>query len=90
MCLNKLLKSIWDDDSFKIYKQHLINNLLPLQVRFSPNFCCHTWAVTGGGAGLVRLHCLRGTISMPLNMTPETKAHFRALYPLEEPEAGDC
>lgn len=64
------------------------HNLLPLQVRFSPNFCCHTWVVSGGRAGLVRLHCLRGMFSTPSNMTSESEAYFHALYSSEGPEAS--
>ncbi|XP_068199205.1 general transcription factor 3C polypeptide 2 [Antennarius striatus] len=33
------------------------------KVRFSPNLCSHTWVVSGGQAGLVRLICLRGLLT---------------------------
>ncbi|KAF3850228.1 hypothetical protein F7725_019947, partial [Dissostichus mawsoni] len=32
------------------------------KVRFNPNLCCHTWLVSGGQAGLVRIICLRSMI----------------------------
>lgn len=70
------------------HNHYLLHNLPPLQVRFSPNFCCHTWVVSGGRTGLVRLHCLRGMFSTPVNMTSESKAYFHTLYSfIKEPEA---
>lgn len=63
------------------------SNHLPPQVRFSPNMCSHTWVVSGGRTGLVRLNCLKGLISAPVkNMTSESKAHFDALYPTKDPQ----
>lgn len=57
-----------------------------LQVRFSPNLCCHTWVVSGGRTGLVRLHCLRGMFSTLGTMSGESKAPFHTLCPLQEPQ----
>lgn len=37
----------------------------PWKVRFSPNLDCHSWLVSGGQSGLVRLHCLAALASSP-------------------------
>ncbi|XP_070844275.1 general transcription factor 3C polypeptide 2 [Chaetodon trifascialis] len=52
------------------------------KVRFNPNMCCHTWVVSGGQAGLVRLHCLSSMItSQAKTMISESQAQFNTLYP---------
>ncbi|XP_044024943.1 general transcription factor 3C polypeptide 2 [Siniperca chuatsi] len=59
------------------------------KVRFNPNMCCHTWVVSGGQTGLVRLHCLRSMISSQAKkMISENQAQFNALYsPKDQKEA---
>uniref|UniRef100_A0A3Q3X5Z4 Uncharacterized protein n=1 Tax=Mola mola TaxID=94237 RepID=A0A3Q3X5Z4_MOLML len=47
------------------------------KVRFSPNMCSHTWVVSGGRTGLVRLLCLKGMNSTPVNSKSESKAEFK-------------
>ncbi|XP_041815137.1 general transcription factor 3C polypeptide 2 [Chelmon rostratus] len=57
------------------------------KVRFNPNMCCHTWVVSGGQAGLVRLNCLRSMISSQAkDMILENQAQFNTLYPPKDPE----
>ncbi|XP_039981813.1 general transcription factor 3C polypeptide 2 [Xiphias gladius] len=59
------------------------------KVRFNPNMNCHTWVVSGGQTGLVRLNCLRSMISSHVkNMISENQAQFDALYsPRDQKEA---
>uniref|UniRef100_A0A8D0A1X9 General transcription factor IIIC, polypeptide 2, beta n=1 Tax=Sander lucioperca TaxID=283035 RepID=A0A8D0A1X9_SANLU len=60
------------------------------QVRFNPNMCCHTWVVSAGQTGLVRLNCLRTMISSHAQkIISENQAQFNALYsPKEQKEAN--
>uniref|UniRef100_A0A3P9I9F1 General transcription factor IIIC, polypeptide 2, beta n=1 Tax=Oryzias latipes TaxID=8090 RepID=A0A3P9I9F1_ORYLA len=51
------------------------------KVRFSPNMSSHVWLVSGGQAGLLRLHCLRSLISPNARkMIQESRSHFSALH----------
>ncbi|XP_070782154.1 general transcription factor 3C polypeptide 2 [Enoplosus armatus] len=59
------------------------------KVRFNPNMCCHTWVVSAGHTGLVRLNCLRSMITCRAKkMISENQAQFNALYsPKDQKEA---
>ncbi|XP_051265270.1 general transcription factor 3C polypeptide 2 [Dicentrarchus labrax] len=59
------------------------------KVRFNPNMCCHTWVVSAGHTGLVKLNCLRGIItSQSKKIISENQAQFNALYsPKDQKEA---
>ncbi|CAI7934848.1 general transcription factor 3C polypeptide 2 isoform X2 [Podarcis lilfordi] len=59
------------------------------KVRFSPNLACHTWLLSGGQSGLVRLHCLQALASPPSRkLLRECQAHFSAMFDLEEQANG--
>ncbi|XP_061481968.1 general transcription factor 3C polypeptide 2 isoform X3 [Rhineura floridana] len=54
------------------------------KVRFSPNLNCHSWLVSGGQSGLVRLHCLRALASPPSRkLLLECQAQFSAMFDSE-------
>ncbi|XP_071323756.1 general transcription factor 3C polypeptide 2 isoform X2 [Trachinotus anak] len=56
------------------------------KVRFNPNMSCHTWVVTAGQTGLVRLNCLRSMISPHVkDMISKNQAQFNTLYSPKEP-----
>ncbi|XP_026174751.1 general transcription factor 3C polypeptide 2 isoform X2 [Mastacembelus armatus] len=59
------------------------------KVRFNPNMNCHTWVVSGGRTGLVRLNCLKSMISSSAKkMISEHQAQFSTLYsPRDQEEA---
>ncbi|NXW25518.1 TF3C2 factor, partial [Circaetus pectoralis] len=51
------------------------------KVRFSPNLDSHGWLVSGGQAGIVRVHCLVGLASgVGRQLLPERRARFSSLY----------
>ncbi|GAA6235645.1 general transcription factor 3C polypeptide 2 isoform X1 [Lates japonicus] len=51
------------------------------KVRFNVNMNCHTWVVSAGQTGLVRLNCLRSMISTQVKkMISENQAQFNELY----------
>uniref|UniRef100_A0A8C8SLN1 General transcription factor 3C polypeptide 2 n=1 Tax=Pelusios castaneus TaxID=367368 RepID=A0A8C8SLN1_9SAUR len=51
------------------------------KVRFSPNLDSHGWLVSGGQAGIVRVHCLLGLISpVGRKLLQERRAQFSAMY----------
>ncbi|XP_053239940.1 general transcription factor 3C polypeptide 2 isoform X3 [Podarcis raffonei] len=55
------------------------------KVRFSPNLACHTWLLSGGQSGLVRLHCLQALASPPSRkLLRECQAQFSAMFDMEE------
>ncbi|XP_054473974.1 general transcription factor 3C polypeptide 2 [Anoplopoma fimbria] len=57
------------------------------KVRFNPNLCCHTWLVSGGQSGLVRINCLRAMISSQAKtIISENQAQFNALYSPKDQE----
>ncbi|KAA8582879.1 hypothetical protein FQN60_015425 [Etheostoma spectabile] len=59
-------------------------------VRFNPNMCCHTWVVSAGQTGLVRLNCLRTMItSHAKKIISENQAQFNALYSPKEQEKAN-
>ena len=55
-------------------------------MRFSPNMCSHTWLVSGGRTGLVRLICLKGINNTPVNSKSESKAELEDQDSVKEPE----
>ncbi|XP_068868081.1 general transcription factor 3C polypeptide 2 isoform X2 [Aphelocoma coerulescens] len=51
------------------------------KVRFSPNLDSQGWLVSGGQAGIVRVHCLAGLASsVGHQLLPECRARFSFLY----------
>ncbi|NXX76021.1 TF3C2 factor, partial [Urocolius indicus] len=51
------------------------------KVRFSPNLDSHGWLVSGGQAGIVRVHCLTGlTCGVGHQLLSERRARFTSLY----------
>ncbi|XP_062979732.1 general transcription factor 3C polypeptide 2 [Elgaria multicarinata webbii] len=59
------------------------------KVRFSPNLDCHSWLVSGGQSGLVRLHCLRALASPPSRkLLLECQAEFSAMFEAQAPPGG--
>ncbi|KAM6280089.1 general transcription factor 3C polypeptide 2 isoform 4-T4 [Porphyrio hochstetteri] len=49
------------------------------KVRFSPNLDAGAWLVSGGQAGIVRLHCLAGLATgLSRELLPERRARFRS------------
>uniref|UniRef100_A0A8D2IZ52 General transcription factor 3C polypeptide 2 n=1 Tax=Varanus komodoensis TaxID=61221 RepID=A0A8D2IZ52_VARKO len=59
------------------------------QVRFSPNLDCHSWLVSGGQSGLVRLHCLRALASpASRKLLLECQVQFSAIFDAEGPPAS--
>ncbi|XP_061846350.1 general transcription factor 3C polypeptide 2 [Colius striatus] len=51
------------------------------KVRFSPNLDSHGWLVSGGQAGIVRVHCLTGlACGVSHQLLSERRAHFSSLY----------
>ncbi|KAK5852620.1 hypothetical protein PBY51_006472 [Eleginops maclovinus] len=58
------------------------------KVRFNPNLCCHTWLVSGGQAGLVRIICLRSMISAQAKkIISEKQTQFNQKYATKQKEA---
>ncbi|XP_056150175.1 general transcription factor 3C polypeptide 2 [Lampris incognitus] len=60
-------------------------DLMPLaalhKVRFNPNMSSHTWVVSAGQAGLVRVHCLKSMNNSDIQkMIDENKAQYNAQY----------
>ncbi|XP_034555359.1 general transcription factor 3C polypeptide 2 [Notolabrus celidotus] len=50
------------------------------KVRFNPNMLCHTWLVSAGQTGVVRLNCLRSMLSSETKkMMSRSKAKFSTL-----------
>lgn len=50
-------------------------------MRFSPNLDSQGWLVSGGQAGIVRVHCLAGLASsVGHQLLPECRARFSFLY----------
>ncbi|XP_077186150.1 general transcription factor 3C polypeptide 2 isoform X2 [Paroedura picta] len=59
------------------------------KVRFSPNLDCHSWLVSGGQSGIVRVHCLRALASPPSRkLLLECQAQFSAMFQAEDQEDG--
>ncbi|KAM4633588.1 general transcription factor 3C polypeptide 2 [Polymixia lowei] len=61
------------------------------KVHFNPNMSGHTWVLSAGQAGLVRVHCLRNMNSSHIQkMVSESQAQFNALFsPQEQGEEVD-
>ncbi|KAK1888846.1 General transcription factor 3C polypeptide 2 [Dissostichus eleginoides] len=58
------------------------------KVRFNPNLCCHTWLVSGGQAGLVRIICLRSMIcSQSKKIISEKQTQFNKQNATKQTEA---
>ncbi|XP_060107240.1 general transcription factor 3C polypeptide 2 isoform X2 [Heteronotia binoei] len=59
------------------------------RVRFSPNLDCHSWLVSGGQSGIVRVHCLRALAS-PLSrkLLLDCQAQFSAMFQAEDQGGG--
>ncbi|KAG7219126.1 hypothetical protein INR49_019334 [Caranx melampygus] len=56
-------------------------------VRFSPNMSSHTWVVSAGQTGLVRLNCLRSMFSPHVkDIIKKNQAQFNALYSPKPPQ----
>ncbi|XP_054828787.1 general transcription factor 3C polypeptide 2, partial [Eublepharis macularius] len=54
------------------------------KVRFSPNLDCHSWLVSGGQSGIVRVHCLRALASPPSHkLFLECQAQFSSMFHTE-------
>ncbi|XP_062407220.1 general transcription factor 3C polypeptide 2 isoform X2 [Sardina pilchardus] len=60
------------------------------KVRFSPNLSTSTWVASGGQAGLVRVHCLRGLLGSSMEkIQRESEVQFSAMFPAQdEPDAA--
>ncbi|XP_063155749.1 general transcription factor 3C polypeptide 2 isoform X2 [Candoia aspera] len=51
------------------------------KVRFSPNLDSHSWVVSGGQSGLVRLHCVRALVSpCSHKLLLECQTHFSSMF----------
>ncbi|XP_030055090.1 general transcription factor 3C polypeptide 2 isoform X2 [Microcaecilia unicolor] len=51
------------------------------KVRFSPNLDSYCWIISGGQAGIVRVHCLKGLSShISEKLLMECQAQFSAMY----------
>ncbi|XP_035851352.1 general transcription factor 3C polypeptide 2 isoform X2 [Sander lucioperca] len=87
-------QAVWKHMKDTELKRKLNLDELPIaalhKVRFNPNMCCHTWVVSAGQTGLVRLNCLRTMISSHAQkIISENQAQFNALYsPKEQKEAN--
>ncbi|KAM9316309.1 general transcription factor 3C polypeptide 2 [Gastrophryne carolinensis] len=56
------------------------------RVRFSPNLDTYTWMVSGGHAGLVRVHCVRGLVSpVGQKLIQEKRTQFQAMFEVTNP-----
>ncbi|XP_048371687.1 general transcription factor 3C polypeptide 2 isoform X1 [Sphaerodactylus townsendi] len=54
------------------------------KVRFSPNLDCHSWLVSGGQSGIVRVHCISALASPPSRkLLLECQAQFSAMFQAE-------
>ncbi|XP_041951618.1 general transcription factor 3C polypeptide 2 [Alosa sapidissima] len=60
------------------------------KVRFSPNLGTSTWVVSGGQAGLVRVHCLRALLCSNMEkIQQESEVQFSTMFPAQdEPDAA--
>lgn len=74
------MKRMWHSES----KGDLIFDRMLLEsvhkVRFNPNLDAHAWLVSGGQAGLVRVHCMRGLSShVSRKLVMECQAQFSTM-----------
>ncbi|XP_034756650.1 general transcription factor 3C polypeptide 2 [Etheostoma cragini] len=84
-------QAVWKHMKDTEVKRKLNLDDLPIaalhKVRFNPNMCCHTWVVSAGQTGLVRLNCLRTMITAHAKeIIGENQAQFNALYSPKEPK----
>ncbi|KAM6906758.1 general transcription factor 3C polypeptide 2 [Lycodopsis pacificus] len=57
------------------------------KVRFNPNMSCHTWLVSGGQSGLVKINCARAmNSSQAKKIISENHDQFNALYSPKDQE----
>ncbi|XP_068565139.1 general transcription factor 3C polypeptide 2 [Cebidichthys violaceus] len=57
------------------------------KVRFNPNMSCHTWLVSGGQSGLVRVNCVRAmNSSQAKKIISVNQDQFNALYSPKDQE----
>ncbi|XP_019108923.1 general transcription factor 3C polypeptide 2 [Larimichthys crocea] len=86
-------RAVWKRMKDTEVKMKMNMDDLPLaaihKVRFNPNMCSHTWVVSAGRTGLVRLNCLRGMITPQVKkIISKNQAQFNALYtPKDQEEA---
>ncbi|XP_030628070.1 general transcription factor 3C polypeptide 2 [Chanos chanos] len=59
------------------------------KVRMNPNMMAHTWLLSAGQSGLVRVHCIQGMKSSYTHkLVQESQVHFSAMFPSQDPESS--
>ncbi|XP_029902818.1 general transcription factor 3C polypeptide 2 isoform X2 [Myripristis murdjan] len=86
---NSQRRAPWERMKATEVKSRVSMDVLPVgalhKVRFNPNMSCHTWLVSAGQAGLVRVHCLQGMNTSNIQMmVSKNQAQFNALYSPED------